>query len=105
MLSIRNLAVLVVGLIFVGGALFGLDFSNAQQTPPVTDNQKSSVLPSPTVSPSPEIIEEDDEVIKIDTEAVNMLFTAQDRNRRLLTELKQTDVRICLLYTSDAADE
>jgi len=93
MLGIRNLAVLAVGLIFIGGALFGLNFSNAQQMPPAPGNQKS-VSPSPTVSPTPEIIEEDDEVIKIDTEAVNVLFTAQDRNRRLLTDLKQTDVRI-----------
>ncbi|MBA3692474.1 MAG: VWA domain-containing protein [Acidobacteria bacterium] len=93
MLGFRYLAVLIIGLIFVGGALFGLNFSNAQQMPPATNNQKS-VSPSPTVSPTPEIIEEDDEVIKIDTEAVNVLFTAQDRNRRLLTDLKQTDVRI-----------
>jgi len=65
MLGFRYLAVLIIGLIFVGGALFGLNFSNAQQMPPATNNQKS-VSPSPTVSPTPEIIEEDDEVIKID---------------------------------------
>ena len=93
MLSIRNLVVLTSGLFFVGIALFGLNFSNAQQMPADSSNQKS-VSPSPTVSPTPEQIEEDDEVIKIDTEVVNVLFTAQDRNRRLLTDLKQSDVRL-----------
>jgi VWFA-related protein len=37
---------------------------------------------------------EDEEPIKIDTEVVNVLFTAQDKNRRLLTNLKESDVKI-----------
>lgn len=93
MLSIRNSVVLICGLFFVGIALFGLNFSNAQQIPANSPTQKS-VSPSPTVSPTPEQIEEDDEVIKIDTDVVNVLFTAQDRNRRLLTDLKQSDVKL-----------
>ncbi len=93
MLRIRNTAVLVSGLFFVGIALFGLNFSNAQQMPPNSTVQKT-VSPSPTVSPTPETVEEDDEIIKIDTEVVNVLFTAQDRNRRLLTDLKQTDIKL-----------
>ena len=36
---------------------------------------------------------EDDEVIKVDTEVVNVLFTAQDNNR-LLTNLKPDDVKL-----------
>ena len=48
-------------------------------------------VPSPTSTPP---IIDDDEVIKIDTEVVNVLFTAQDRNRRLLTDLRQEDVQI-----------
>ena len=90
MLRIKSLAVLAVGFLFVGATLFGLNYTNAQQLP----TNKSSASPSPTVSPTPEEILEDDEVIKVDTEAVNVLFTAQDKNRRLLTDLKQADVRI-----------
>jgi len=67
----------------LGGAIFSDDVSRAQQQVPT----------SPTVTPTPEI-EDDDEPIKIDTEVVNVLFTAQDRNRRLLTDLKQADVRL-----------
>ena len=69
--------------LLLGVSLFGFDASKAQQ--------KTTATPSPTVSPTPE---EDDEPIKIDTEVVNVLFTAQDKNRRLLTNLKQEDIRI-----------
>jgi len=57
------------------------------------DNSENLVIasPSPTPTPAPT---PDDEIIKVDTEVVNVLFTAQDRNRRLLTDLKQTDIRL-----------
>jgi len=66
---------------------FGFSVSSAQQAPgPV--NSKSA-----TATPTPPPVDED-EVIKVDTEVVNVLFTAQDRNRRLLTSLKQEEVRL-----------
>ncbi len=65
--------------------LIGFSFASAQQTPP----NPVSKTPSATPTPTP-----DDEIIKVDTEVVNVLFTAQDRNRRLLTDLKQQDVRL-----------
>lgn len=46
---------------------------------------------TPTPTPTPV---EDDEVLKIDTDLVNLLFTAQDKDRRLLTTLKKEDIRI-----------
>jgi VWFA-related protein len=48
---------------------------------------------APVATPTPPIDEEDG-VIKIDTEAVNVLFTAQDKNRRLLLGLKPEDIQI-----------
>ncbi len=69
--------------LFLSVAVFNFNASNAQQNP--------TIKPSPTATP--EVIE-DDEPIKIDTEVVNILFTAQDKNRRLLTDLKKEDVRI-----------
>jgi VWFA-related protein len=44
-------------------------------------------------SPTPPI-DEEDEVVKVETESVNVLFTAQDRNRKLLLNLKPEDIRI-----------
>ncbi len=55
--------------------------------------QSKSVTPTPTPSQTPPPII-DDEVLKIDTEVVNVLFTAQDRNRRLLTNLTQNDIKL-----------
>jgi VWFA-related protein len=92
-----KITVLSIGLLLIGSLFFDLNISQAQQTPSNSSIQKSvSASPSPpppAVSPTPPI-EEEDEVIKIDTEVVNVLFSAQDKNRRLLTELKQTDVRL-----------
>ena len=67
--------------------LIGFSIADAQQNPP--NPTTTSPSPTPTPAPTP-----DDEVIKVDTEVVNVLFTAQDRNRRLLTDLKQGDIRL-----------
>lgn len=48
----------------------------------------------PTVQPTPEVVIEDDEVEKVDTEVVNITFTAADKDRRFVTNLKKEDVRI-----------
>src|SRR5512142_2683276 len=55
--------------------------------------QEASKPPAATPTPKP-TVSDDDEPIKIETEAVNVLFTAQDKNHRLLTNLKPEDVRI-----------
>lgn len=81
----KNFAVLSIVAVFAASALFGFNHSSAQQT---------TTGASPTATATPEIIEEDDEIIKIDTEYVNVLFTAQDKNRRLLTDLKKEDIRL-----------
>lgn len=58
--------------------------------------EASNVLgPQPQATATPPVEDDEDgEIIKIDTEVVNILFTAQDRNRRLLTDLKQDDIRV-----------
>lgn len=86
MKNYRNYTIFLFGLLLVGTALIGFDSSKAQQT----------TVPQTTVSvsPTPPDEEDDGEVIKIDTEVVNVLFTAQDKNRRLLTDLKQSDIKL-----------
>lgn len=86
----KNFTVLALVTTLFGAAMFGFSRSNAQQ---MLTNPKN-VSPSPTATATPEAVEEDDEIIKVDTEVVSVLFTAQDKNRRLLTDLKQADVRI-----------
>ena len=75
-------ALALVSFVFALSAMVGFTSVDAQDRPA-----------APAASPTPPPIEDDD-VISIDTEAVNVLFTAQDRNRRLVTNLKQEDIRI-----------
>ena len=82
-MAMRNWLLVFAVLAMFGGSIFlGSASINAQQTSP-------PAKATPTPPPS-----EEDEIVKVDTEAVNVLFTAQDRNRRLITSLKPEDVRI-----------
>lgn len=80
MRSYGKVTVLFGSLFLTGFLLFGFNSVNAQTA-------------TPTVTPTP-IPDEDDEVLKIDSELVNLLFVAQDKDRRLLTTLKKEDIRI-----------
>lgn len=89
MKNYKRYTLFLFALLFTGASLIGFDYSEAQTSKPQTVSPADSATPSPTPPP-----EEDDEVIKIDTELVNVLFTAQDKDRRLLTDLKQADVKL-----------
>ena len=82
----RNAILTITMLALAAVSAVGVNFVSAQQA-----DAPGTVRATPTPTPTPA---EDDEIIKIDTEVVNVLFTAQDRNRRLLTDLRQADVRI-----------
>ena len=84
-----KLLILAVGAFFTAGLFLSVNSTDAQtQTPPVIK------APPPLGTPTPEVPIVDDDEIIIDTEVVNVLFTAQDKNRRLLTTLKQEDVKL-----------
>ncbi|MDQ6786065.1 MAG: VWA domain-containing protein [Acidobacteriota bacterium] len=90
MFKSKNFTILVIGLLFGSVSLIGFDVTSAQTNQnPQTVNTTATASPAATPP-----IEEDSEVIKIDTELVNVLFTAQDKNRRLLTDLKQSDIKL-----------
>jgi Ca-activated chloride channel homolog len=71
-------------------ALLGLACLAVQVATPVG---ASTTPASPVPTPTP-VIDEEEGVIKVDTEAVNVLFTAQDKDRRLVLNLKPEDVRV-----------
>ena len=83
-LRIRLIA-LSASLLLAGWSAADVAMTSAQQVP------APSTSASPT--PTPPVYDEEGNV-KVETEAVNVLFTAQDRSRRLLTTLKSEDVRI-----------
>ena len=67
--------------------LVGFSSADAQQSP------QGPAAKSATPTPTPDTID-DPEVIKVDSEVVNVLFTAQDRNRRLLMSLNKGDIKL-----------
>ena len=83
MKAIRNITLLATAIALIFAAMVGSQFAEAQTQP----------AKSATATPTPPI-EEQEGVTKIDTEAVNVLFTAQDRERRLLLTLKPADFQI-----------
>ncbi len=87
----KNLIILTICLLFLSVSFWGLNSSSAQQMPP---NPTTNTNPTPVPTPPDDIPEEDDEIINIDTEVVNVLFTAQDKKRRLLTSLQQGDIKL-----------
>jgi len=97
MRSYKKFAVLGFAFLFGAWSLVGFDAASSAQSnkSPQTPNPQASATATPTPTPSSTpAIEEDSEVINIDTELVNVLFTAQDKNRRLLTDLKQADIKL-----------
>lgn len=58
----------------------------------VDGQSRPSVTPSP--SPTPPVIKEEDEVYKIDTELVNLNVRVVDRNGRPISNLAQSDFKI-----------
>lgn len=80
MYSRRVMILFLLAVAIAAAGLTGLNVADARPQP-------TSVRPTPTPTP-------DDDVINVDTDVVNVLFTAQDRNRRLVTDLRQADVRL-----------
>ncbi|NOT48405.1 MAG: VWA domain-containing protein [Acidobacteria bacterium] len=80
-------ALVLTAALFAAGSAFLVSETTEAQT--ATPAPAKPATPTPTPTP-----EEEDGVIRVETEAVNVLFTAQDKDRRLLLTLKPEDVRI-----------
>ncbi|MDT4895494.1 MAG: hypothetical protein QOH25_571 [Acidobacteriota bacterium] len=77
----------------------------AQQQPDTSAQQEKSrprrtgepPQTGPTPKPTPkedEVTLQDDEVVRVETDLTNMLFTAVDKQKRFFTDLKQEDIRV-----------
>ena len=67
-----------------------------QQTPPQQQNPAPQAKPTPAATPrqdDADAIDEDD-VLRVETDLTNVLFTAVDKNKRFITTLKQEDIRV-----------
>src|ERR1041385_1574834 len=50
--------------------------------------------PSPTPRDREEVPQDSDEVVKVETNLTNIFFTAADKNKRFITNLKAEDIRV-----------
>lgn len=82
----RFTILVMTAFLLAGSAIVQLQPAEAQSATP---SPAKAAVPTPTPP-----IDEEDGVIKVETEAVNVLFTAQDKDRRLLLTLKAEDVKI-----------
>ncbi|MGD9588894.1 MAG: VWA domain-containing protein [Pyrinomonadaceae bacterium] len=81
---------LFVSAFVMASAVLSLFVAGSSEARPGIDaHGATGVVATPTPP-----IQEEEGVIKVDTEAVNVLFTAQDKERRLLLTLKPEDIRV-----------
>jgi Ca-activated chloride channel family protein len=101
----RVLAFSLSASLFLSGALAGAPQRAAaqQQSPQEPSPQEKSRprrtndAPQTTPKPSPkedEVTLQDDEVLRVETDLTNILFTAVDKQKRFVTTVKQEDVRV-----------
>lgn len=95
--------VLTLGLAvsLVGGSAFAFSSRMFAQTQSGADVQektrtrKVSELPSPSPTPPKEDVpQESEEVVRVETNLTNIFFTAADRNKRFISDLKKENIRV-----------
>jgi Ca-activated chloride channel family protein len=88
----RPLLIALVALVLAGAATANL--SRAQ----IESSKANSGVAVPSPSPTPrlrdEIPQDSDEVVKVETNLTNLFFTAADKNRRFVGNLKPEDIRV-----------
>src|SRR5215510_6686451 len=88
----RPLLCLCIVLALCGVAAYS---SSAQST---TDSRRRTTDQQPAPSPTPrtreELPQDPDEVVKVETNLTNIFFTAADKNKRFVSNLKAEDIRV-----------
>ncbi|HEV7844385.1 MAG TPA: VWA domain-containing protein, partial [Pyrinomonadaceae bacterium] len=74
----------------------GQDSSRPRRTD-ATTNAQPQARPTPTPTPGKkdeDITVDSDDVVRVETDLTNILFTAIDKNKRFITEMRKEDIRI-----------
>jgi Ca-activated chloride channel homolog len=58
-----------------------------------TDSQQNQES-KPTAPKDDDLVVNDDDVVRVETDLTNILFTATDKNRRFVTTIKQEDIKV-----------
>ncbi|MBA2502416.1 MAG: VWA domain-containing protein [Pyrinomonadaceae bacterium] len=71
------------------------DAATSAASPSSSTPQAQPTPPPPVSAPTPPPQDDDDDdVVRVETDLTNTLFTAVDKNRRFVTNLQQSDVRV-----------
>ena len=83
-------------LLLVVVALFGGLATRSQFAQSDPTNGQANAMPSPSPTPRnrDELPQDSDEVIKVETNLTNIFFTAADKNKRFISNLKAEDIRV-----------
>jgi Ca-activated chloride channel family protein len=87
--TIRPLLVLVFVVVVLCAGLAGRSSVASQSQSP-----SQTPSPSPTPRTREELPQDSDEVIKVETNLTNIFFTAADKNKRFVSDLKAEDIRV-----------
>jgi VWFA-related protein len=94
---------LSASVLFSGLLSTGASAQQQQQEPSATQEKSrprrtgDAPQTNPTPKPSPkedEVTLQEDEVVRVETDLTNILFTAADKQKRFITTLKQEDIRV-----------
>ena len=82
---------LLVFLLLCGGIASQSLFAKNEQS---TTGASAYASPSPTPRTREELPQDSDEIVKVETNLTNIFFTAADKNRRFISDLKAEDIRV-----------
>src|ERR1041385_7420832 len=87
----RIVLFVIVFLLLCGGIANRSQFAKNETGAP-----GASAAPSPSPSPRTreELPQDSDEVVKVETNLTNIFFTAADKNKRFISNLKAEDIRV-----------
>jgi len=83
-------AALIIALFFAGNRLS----TGVAQTERPRTSGGSAATPTPTPAATPPRLKEEDEVVKVDTELVNLNVRVVDRNNRPINSLQKSDFKV-----------
>jgi Ca-activated chloride channel family protein len=73
----------------------GQDTSRPRRTDGATANPQATPTPTPAPGRNDEgVAVSEDDVVRVETDLTNILFTAIDKNKRFITEMRKEDIRI-----------
>lgn len=91
----------LAGLLVVGSTVTRVSFARFQSDSGTQEKSRArraqvdpSPSPTPPSNPKDEVLQDSDEVVRVETNLTNIFFTAADSNKRFISDLKKEDIRV-----------